>query len=99
MISQYNAKPDEQYRIKNISQVVGKSLTIRGFIQTDSDMGPKYTDEHQKSVQKWLSEGTLKAAVSVTRGIDNSIDGLLGMFEGRNFGKAVLQIADLESSA
>ncbi|KAH0565811.1 hypothetical protein GP486_000803 [Trichoglossum hirsutum] len=98
MISQYNAKPGEQYRVKNITQVVSKSLTIRGFIQSDPDMGPKYADDHQKNVQKWLSEGTLKTAISVTRGIDNSIDGLLGMFEGRNFGKAVLQIADFESS-
>jgi NADPH-dependent curcumin reductase CurA len=34
--------------------------------------------------------------MSVTEGIDNAIEGFLGMLKGQNFGKAVLQIADLE---
>jgi NADPH-dependent curcumin reductase CurA len=42
-----------------------------------------------------LSEGTFKATVSVTEGIDNGPQGFLGMLEGKNFGKTVLQIADL----
>ncbi|KAH8728361.1 NADP-dependent leukotriene B4 12-hydroxydehydrogenase [Phaeosphaeriaceae sp. PMI808] len=95
MISQYNVKPGEQYPISNIIQVVSKRLTIRGFIVSDENMGPKYTKEHQEKLSKWLSEGTFKATLSVTEGIDNAIDGFLGMLQGRNFGKAVLQIADL----
>jgi NADPH-dependent curcumin reductase CurA len=46
-----------------------------------------------------LSEGTFKAQQSVTEGIDNAVDGFLGMLEGRNFGKAVLQIADLQKES
>jgi NADPH-dependent curcumin reductase CurA len=42
-----------------------------------------------------LSEGTFKARVSVTEGIENGPEGFLGMLSGKNFGKAVLQIADL----
>lgn len=45
-------------------------------------MGPKYTAEHQKNVQKWIHEGTFKAQQSVTEGIDNAVDGLLGMLKG-----------------
>ena len=37
----------------------------------DANMGPKYTDEHQKNVQKWIHDGTFKAQQSVTQGIDN----------------------------
>jgi NADPH-dependent curcumin reductase CurA len=96
MISQYNAKPEELYPIRNLMQVVGKRLTMRGFIVSDSDMGPKYHKDHQEKLQKWIAEGSFKAKLSVTKGIDNAIDGLLGMFKGENFGKAVLQIADLE---
>lgn len=96
MISQYNSKPEELYPIRNLMSVVAKRLTIRGFIVSDENMGPKHAKDHQEKLQKWLSEGSFKAKLSVTEGIDNAIDGFLGMLEGRNFGKAVLQIADLE---
>lgn len=95
MISQYNLKPDEQYPIRNLMQVVAKRLTIRGFIVGDENMGPKYFKEHQKNVQKWMAEGTFKASQSVTQGIDNAAEGLLGLFHGKNFGKAVLEVSKL----
>ncbi|KAF2006512.1 NADP-dependent leukotriene B4 12-hydroxydehydrogenase [Amniculicola lignicola CBS 123094] len=97
MISQYNLKPSERYPIVNAMQIVAKRITFRGFIVGDADMGPKYSKDHQEKLQKWISEGTFKAQESVTVGIDNAIDGLLGMFKGENFGKAVLQIADLKA--
>lgn len=95
MISQYNAKPGEQYPIRNLMHVVGKRLTIRGFIVGDEAMGPKHADEHREKLQKWLSEGSIKAKLHTTVGIDNAVDGFLGMLKGENFGKAVLQIADM----
>ncbi len=96
MISQYNLTPEKTYGVKNMMQTVAKRLTIRGFIVSDPDMGPVYSAEHQKNVGKWISEGTFKAQMSVTDGIDNAVDGLLGMLKGENFGKAVLKIADLD---
>lgn len=59
----------------------------------DENMGPKYMKQHQESVQKWIAEGSFKAQQSITRGIENAPDGLIGMFEGRNFGKAVLEVS------
>ncbi|KAF4548470.1 NADP-dependent oxidoreductase RED1-like protein [Elsinoe fawcettii] len=96
MISQYNLPPDQHYGVKNLMQVVGKRLTMRGFIVGDANMGPKYAADHQKTVQKWIHEGNYKPKMSVTQGIDNSIEGLLGLFSGKNFGKAVLEIAPLQ---
>ncbi|KAI4135914.1 MAG: hypothetical protein LQ347_000250 [Umbilicaria vellea] len=96
MISQYNLKPEETYGVKNLTMVVSKRLKIQGFIVMDHNMGPKYAAEHQKDVQKWIHDGTFKARQSVTDGIDNAVDGLLGMLKGDNFGKAVLKIADLD---
>ncbi|CAI6339253.1 unnamed protein product [Periconia digitata] len=94
MISQYNSKPEDVYPIRNLMQVVAKRLTMRGFIVGDPNFGPKYGKDHQEKLQKWLSEGTFFARYSVTEGIDNGVDGLLGLFTGKNFGKAILQIAD-----
>ncbi|KAH9863582.1 hypothetical protein J1614_009514 [Plenodomus biglobosus] len=96
MISQYNTKPAEQYPIRNLMQVVAKRLTMRGFIVADANMGPKHHKEHQEKLQKWLSEGSFKAKISVTEGIDNAVQGFIGMLRGENFGKAVLQIAELK---
>lgn len=95
MVSQYNLKPGEQYGVKNLMQVVAKRITFRGFIVSDKDFGPKFYAEHQKNVQKWIHDGSFKARMSVTEGIDNAAEGLIGMLEGKNFGKAVLKIADM----
>lgn len=99
MISQYNLKPEEAYPIKNLMQVVAKRIKMQGFIVSDANMGPKYTKDHQEKLQKWISEGSFKAVQSVTKGIDNAAEGFLGMLRGDNFGKAVLEIADLEKDS
>lgn len=82
MISQYNLKPEELYGIRNIMLVVSKRLTMRGFIVSDANMGPRYAKEHQEKLQAWLHDGTFKSKLSVTDGIDNAIDGFLGMLKG-----------------
>ncbi|CZR52263.1 related to reductase RED1 [Phialocephala subalpina] len=94
-ISQTSKKPEDTYGIKNMPLVVGKRLTVRGFIVFDEDMGPKYFDEHQKNVAEWIKDGELQVKLSVTEGIDNAAEGLVGMLKGENFGKAVLKIADI----
>lgn len=96
MVSQYNLKPEDSWPFRNLMLIVGKRLKIQGFIVGDANMGPKYTKEHQEKLQKWLADGSFKALQSVTKGIDNGIDGFLGMLKGDNFGKAVLEIASLE---
>lgn len=94
MISQYNVPEQERYGVKNLLLVVSKRLTMRGFVVGDPGFWDKYDQEHQEKMQQWLAEGSLKAKLSVTEGIDNAAEGLVGMFEGKNFGKAVLKIRD-----
>ena len=94
-ISQYNLKPDELYPIRNTMLIVGKRIRMQGFIVTDPNMRA-YSEEHQKNVQKWTADGSFKAQMSVTKGIENAASGFIGMLEGKNFGKAVLEIAPLE---
>lgn len=96
MISQYNLTPEKQYGVKNLMQVVAKRLVFRGFIVMDEGMGPKYAKEHQENVQKWIHEGTFKAKIHTTEGIDQAAEGLIGMLEGKNFGKAVLEVAKIQ---
>jgi NADPH-dependent curcumin reductase CurA len=67
---------------------------MHGFLVGDEDFGPAYRQEHQENVQKWLAEGSIKAKLAVTEGIDRAAEGLVGMLEGKNFGKALLKIRD-----
>jgi NADPH-dependent curcumin reductase CurA len=96
MVSQYNLPDPEKYPLRNIMQVVAKRITMRGFIVGDPDIGPKYAKEHQENVQKWIADGSIKAEMSITKGIDYAAEGLIGMLEGKNFGKAVLVIKEMD---
>ena len=95
MISQYSAKPDEVYGVKNLMLVVGKRLLLQGFIQGDENMGPKYQKERNENVGKWIADGTLKVTQSETKGMENAAEGFIGMLKGQNFGKAILVVKEL----
>ncbi|EEA25464.1 hypothetical protein TMatcc_006311 [Talaromyces marneffei ATCC 18224] len=91
LIAVYNQKPEEIYPLGNYGQILWKRLTVRGFLVGDKGMGDKYDDEHQKRVSKWIQEGIFKAVNWEVEGIEQAADGLLALFSGRNFGKAVLK--------
>jgi NADPH-dependent curcumin reductase CurA len=83
---------EQRYGVKNLFYIVEKRITMRGFIVIDENFGSAYAREHQEKVQKWLAEGSYIAKLDVTEGIDNAVEGLLGIFHGKNFGKAILKI-------
>ena len=88
MISEYNSAP---YPIKNLHHVITKSLKMEGFIVANPGFGDAYIEELQKRVQPWIKQGTFKTRTHETIGIDNAAEGLVGIFHGRNMGKAVLK--------
>lgn len=95
MIGDYNTPQDKRYGIKNLFQLVAKTLEVIGFLVGKPGYGDVYYKEHQETMQKWLSEGSFKPKLHVTQGIDKAADGLIGIFKGENFGKAVLKVKDL----
>ena len=68
---------------------------MRGFVVTDPDMGPKHGAEHGRDMARWIADGSFKARLSLTHGIEDAAEGFVGMLEGRNFGKAVLVVAEI----
>jgi len=92
MISQYNLPPDQRYGVKNLMNFVSKRLLMQGFIVGDPGFGDKWAKEHALRVSAWIKDGSLKEVTSETVGIDNAIEGLVGIFRGENFGKAVLKL-------
>lgn len=91
-ISQYSLPDSEKYGVKNLMQIVAKRLTMRGFIVSDQNMGPKYAEEHQRNIAAWLKDGSFKAKIHEIDGIEKSAEGFVGMLRGENFGKAVLKV-------
>ena len=96
MISQYNTPKEQRYGIKNMMNLFLKRLSMQGFIVSDPHIITQHIADLQTNMGKWIAEGKVKTRESVIDGIDNAATGFLGMFEGANFGKTVLKIADLD---
>jgi NADPH-dependent curcumin reductase CurA len=92
MISQYNLAPEDQYRLAGTSSMFGRRIKMQGFIQSDPDFGPKWGKEHMQNLSQWIADGSFKTKTHITKGVDSAVDGLLGIFKGENFGKAVLEL-------
>jgi len=93
-ITQYNRDPKDWDGVKNLLCLVDKRLTMRGFIVADPDFGPAYLEDHQTKMHQWLADGSIKAKLDISEGLENATQGLLDLFSGKNFGKAVLKIKD-----
>ncbi|KAL3255951.1 hypothetical protein ABHI18_007922 [Aspergillus niger] len=88
MISDVSGEP---YPVKNIHAVITKRLYMQGFIVADAEFGPAYFMEHQANVQRWIKDGSIKCLFHETVGVENAAEGLVGIFEGKNKGKALLK--------
>lgn len=89
MISQYNAT-EPQPGPYNIIQVVGKQLTLRGFIVgSHLDLQPQFL----KDMSGWIQSGKMKFEETVMEGIESAPEAFLGLFEGRNRGKMLVKLA------
>lgn len=88
MISQYNAT-EPVPGPRNIIQVVGKQLQIRGFIvSTHADMQPQFLQD----MAGWIQSGKMKFEETVMEGIEAAPDAFLGLFSGKNKGKMLVKL-------
>ncbi|KAG0310466.1 hypothetical protein BGZ99_000365 [Dissophora globulifera] len=91
MISQYNTP--NPYGVKNLMNIVGKRITMRGFIV--SDFAEQCGADFAKDVGTWLVKGEIVYKEDIAVGLDNAPDAFVGMLQGKNFGKQVVKVADL----
>jgi len=92
MIDDYN-RAGEGVGVRNLLQVVGKRLLMRGFIV--SDFAARY-EEAFAPMMKWYHEGNLNARSTVHEGIEHAPDALIGLFEGTNTGKMLVNLCSHE---
>lgn len=103
LISQYNAAPqadppaEGDWMAKLMRTILVKRLTLRGFIIFD-DYGPRL-GEFGRTMEAWLRAGRIKYREDVVQGLENAPGALLGLLEGRNFGKLVVEVGPREVPA
>ncbi|TFK22716.1 alcohol dehydrogenase [Coprinopsis marcescibilis] len=88
MITVYN---DGGKPVKNIYNIVTKSLSVNGFIVTDLE--PKYSKEFYNTVPQLVASGQLKYREHVYEGLESAGEALLAVQMGTNKAKAVIKVA------
>lgn len=83
--------PDQTMVVFN--EINLKRLVVRGLATLDW-MGTPLHEQFKKEMKTWILDGKIKPIEHVVEGLENAPDMLQGLFEGRNFGKAVVHIAD-----
>ncbi|MET0453378.1 MAG: NADP-dependent oxidoreductase, partial [Mycobacterium sp.] len=80
------------YGPTNLSTITVRSASMLGFIVTDF---LDRFDEAAGRLAGWIRTGELVWAEDVQKGsVEDTVDVLNRMFEGKNFGKQILQIAE-----
>ncbi|MDQ2795582.1 MAG: zinc-binding dehydrogenase, partial [Actinomycetota bacterium] len=88
MISSYNdTEPPPGPR--NLGMLIGKRLTIRGFLVTDhADLRPQFEQE----VGTWVRDGRIVFRETVVEGVERTVDAFRSLLAGGNTGKMLVRL-------
>lgn len=77
---------------KLMALVLSKRIRLQGFIILDH-----YADGYApflRDMRAWVAAGKVKLREDVVAGLENAPAALIGLLEGKNFGKVVVRVAD-----
>ncbi|KAG8130467.1 hypothetical protein E2320_017100, partial [Naja naja] len=69
--------------------MIMKQLYMEGFLVT---RWKDRKDEGLKAILKWVQEGKIKSREDITKGFQNMPAAFMGMLQGDNFGKAIVEV-------
>ena len=93
LIAQYNGLPpgDGTDRLPaTMRQILSKSLTLRGFIYYD--FASEYYADFLREVGAAIADGQIRYRDDIVDGLEKAPEALIGMLDGRNFGKVVVRV-------
>lgn len=90
MIADYNIE-EPQPGPRGMMLLIGRRLTIRGFIVTDH---PDACEEYVSKAIGWLQEGKLTYRESIAEGVENAPQAFIDLLKGLNTGKQIVQLAE-----
>ncbi|UPM43313.1 NADP-dependent oxidoreductase [Halocatena salina] len=76
---------------RKLPQILPTRATISGFIV--SDYAPRFEQATQR-LGNWVAAGDITYRETITEGLENAPDAFLGLFEGENIGKQLVQVTD-----
>ncbi|WP_330631687.1 NADP-dependent oxidoreductase [Halocatena halophila] len=76
---------------RKLPQILTKRASVSGFIV--SDYAPRFSQATEQLGQ-WVGEGSITYRETITEGIENAPDAFMGLFEGENIGKQLVQVSD-----
>lgn len=95
VVAQYNSTdlPDGPDRLPLLlDTLLKKRMRMQGFI-IFNDYGHRY-DEFARDMSAWYAEGKIKYREQIVQGLKNAPEALIGLLEGKNFGKVVVQVGE-----
>jgi len=66
-------------------------LRIQGFIVFDY---AHLEEDFQRDMGEWVSSGKIQYKEDIRQGLENAPEAFIGMLDGKNFGKLLIQITD-----
>ncbi|PWE17096.1 NADP-dependent oxidoreductase [Marinicauda salina] len=73
----------------NLTNIVTKSLTMRGFIVTEHmDMQSQFISD----LSEWMMAGKVKTRETVYDGVEKAPEAFMGLFTGANLGKMLVKV-------
>ena len=75
-----------------VGTLLRKRIKMQGFIVFD-DYGPRW-GEFAGAMAPWVQEGKVKVREDIVFGLENAPEAFIGLLQGRNFGKLVIQLAN-----
>jgi NADPH-dependent curcumin reductase CurA len=95
LVADYNASsaPAGPDRLPGfMGLVLRKSLTVRGFIQTE------FVRSHQRDFLRdmsgWVADGSVRYREDVVEGLESAPEAFRGLLTGRNFGKLLVRVGE-----
>jgi NADPH-dependent curcumin reductase len=93
LIAQYNATATNtgpNLLPATMRAVLTKSLTLRGFINTE--FVPEHYADFLKLVSAGIKDGRIRYREDIADGFENAPAAFMGMLQGKNFGKALVRV-------
>jgi NADPH-dependent curcumin reductase CurA len=94
LIAQYNAAgaaAGPNLLPATMRAVLTKSLTLRGFINTE--FVAEHYAEFLRTVSAGIADGRIRYREDITEGLENAPAAFMGLLKGKNFGKALVRVA------
>ncbi|MGI9436084.1 MAG: NADP-dependent oxidoreductase [Geminicoccaceae bacterium] len=76
---------------KLMRRILVNRLTIRGFIVFDFN---QLEADFLRDVGGWVKDGKIRYREDIRNGLEHAPDAFIGLLQGKNFGKMLIQVAD-----